>query len=99
MDLHSFIESLKAVWAAAETGNLLKALLLGVDLIPIILESWSGPKPMLAAADEAKSIEQLCNELKNCCSMKFGPEQGLGPIAMIAWPILKALLLKILQGL
>lgn len=98
MDLHTFMEKLKALAVAAKAGDWATVFAIAFELIPIILQAWSGPKPMLAGV-ETKSVDELAAELQQYSTMTFGPSEGLGPIVKIAWPILRAMLIKILQGL
>ncbi len=101
MDLHSFIENLRALIAAVRVNDWALALKIGIELIPVVLDAWSGPKPMLAGV-ETRSTQELCTELERCCSQTFGQsdmEAPKGPFIDMVWPMLKALLVKILSNL
>lgn len=102
MDLYTFIQKLKALKDAALAGNWSTVVKDGLPLIVLLIESWTGPRPVLASGDP-RSVEELCRDIDKFCAMTYSSSEMVapvsGPFIQRIWPLLKALLILALQNL
>lgn len=97
MTLEVFVSKLKECYTAAREAKWTKSLTIGFELAVICIQSWSGPPLRLASG---QTIDQICANLEATADMKMATADGsVGAMAQIVWPMLKALLIKILQQL